>query len=188
MSLTPSTLMSIQQAGQGLHSAHQAVAKCVQTTAQQMVAMVASQPFSPECEQAFAQLRAVSRMAQELAAMEEQLKTIYITAADLVEEDAPLLTALPGRVARPMAHDEGANDMAEDVEVKVASVSPRRSNDEKVMDFLTSVLDRRSWKALPHSVLAEGAGIPLGSVGLALRRAVAAGKLREGAKGFYRLG
>lgn len=61
------------------------------------------------------------------------------------------------------------------------------SNDEKVLTHLRQVLDRRSWKTLTQAAIAQGAGIPLGSVSLALRRVIAAGGIREGQKGSYRL-
>ena len=66
---------------------------------------------------------------------------------------------------------------------------PRRvsANDEKVLAYLKTVLDRRSWKAFTHAAVAQGAGIPLGSVGLAIRRVIALGTVREGQKGSYRL-
>ena len=61
------------------------------------------------------------------------------------------------------------------------------ANDEKVLAHLKQVLDRRSWKTFTHAAVAQGAGIPLGSVGLAIRRVIAAGAVREGQKGSYRL-
>lgn len=66
---------------------------------------------------------------------------------------------------------------------------PRRmsANDEKVLAYFKAVLDRRSWKSYTHAAVAQGAGIPLGSVGLANRRVIAVGTVREGQKGSYRL-
>ncbi|MEO7160746.1 MAG: hypothetical protein ABJA84_09620 [Polaromonas sp.] len=200
MSLSPSTLSVIQQAGQALYTARQAVSRAVQENAQQMVAMVASQPFSPESDRAYAQLRAVARMAQELKAMEEQLEVLYIAAAEMVQPETPVLAALPGHERRSRSRSEDAGEDAEEVVVKTApsgkpkthegkSPKPARqsANDEKVLGYLKTVLDRRSWKTLTQAGIASGAGIPLGSVGLALRKLLAAGSLREGSKGAYRL-
>jgi hypothetical protein len=39
---------------------------------------------------------------------------------------------------------------------------------------------------MPQSAMAQGAGIPLGSVGLALRRLLAGGHVIEGEKGRYK--
>ena len=49
------------------------------------------------------------------------------------------------------------------------------------------VLDRRSWKAYTHAAVAQGAGTPLGSVGMAIPRVIAVGTIRDGQKGNYRL-
>ena len=212
MSLSPSTLSAIQQAGEGLHSARRAVSDAVQATAERMVATVADQPFSPESDRAYAQLRRVARMAHELQAMEDQLRVLYTAAAEMMEPEMPVLVALPGHVARSRPRSVKTDQTAEDAVVKtVASGAsgaskreklgrgekgdrrnlempkPRGSNDDKVLSYLKTVLDRRSWKSLTHAVIAQGSGIPLGSVGLALRRLDAAGRLREGSKGAYRL-
>lgn len=61
------------------------------------------------------------------------------------------------------------------------------ANDEKVLAYLQQVLDRRGCKTFTQTAIAQGAGIPLGSVGLAIRRVIAAGAVREGPKGIYRL-
>lgn len=200
MSLSASTLSAIQQAGQGLHEAHHAVTQAVQATAEQMVATVASQPFSPESDRAYAQLRSVARLAHELQAMEEQMKALYVSAAQMVTPETPVLIALPGHARRSLSRPVETNERAEDAVVKTApspkakpkvaksDKAPRlSSNDEKVLHFLKTALDRRSWKSLTHATIAQGAGIPLGSVGLALRRMALAGRVREGGKGAYRL-
>lgn len=209
MSLSPATLSAIQQAGQTLHAARQAVFGEVQENAQQMVATVANQPFSPESDKAYAQLRTVARLAHELKAMEEQLEVLYASAAEMMAPSTPVLTALPGHVRRSRSLTANASQNTEDAEDadytdaaaprtapssksktrKATSKKPvhASSNDEKVLGYLKTVLDRRSWKSLTQRTIAGGSGIPLGSVGLALRRLAVAGLLREGSKGSYRL-
>lgn len=200
MSLSPLTLSAIQQAGQALHAARQSVSRAVQENAEQMVAMVASQPFSPESDRAYAQLRTVARLTQELKAMEEQLEVLYTSAAEMMQPAPPVLAALPSHSGRSRSRPVDAGEDAEEAVVKTVpsrksktlkgkSQKPPRqsSNDEKVLGYLKTVLDRRSWKTLTQAGIASGSGIPLGSVGLALRKLTAAGKLREGSKGAYRL-
>jgi hypothetical protein len=209
MSLSPPTLSAIQQAGQTLHAARQAVFAEVQENAQQMVATVANQPFSPESDKAYAQLRTVARLAHELKAMEAQLEVLYTSAVEMMAPETPVLTALPGHPRRSRSLSADASHNAEDTEYtdavaprsarsapssnlktrKASSIKPvhTSSNDEKVLGYLKTVLDRRSWKSMTQLTIAGGSGIPLGSVGLALRRLAAAGLLREGSKGFYRL-
>jgi hypothetical protein len=61
-------------------------------------------------------------------------------------------------------------------------------NDQLVLTFLNKSLQRKQWRRLSHSAMAQGAGIPLGSVGLALRRLMAGGHVLEGEKGHYKRG
>lgn len=83
MSLSPSHLAAIQQAGQALHKAAQLTADSVRSQAQTVVAMVASQPFQNDSEQAFAQFRVLAQLSQDLQAMELQLRGLYATAEEL---------------------------------------------------------------------------------------------------------
>lgn len=208
MSIAPNTLLSLQQAGESLHAARQAFAQEVQQNASRVVGIVASEPFSNDADRAYAQLRTIARMAHELQAMEEQLKTLYGSAMELVAPETPVLVALADRPTRSRARANTSSiESAEDVVVKPGlqkkpsknratskvtaepSSQPQRlsANDEKVLAYFKDVLDRRSWKTLTQAAIAQGAGIPLGSVSLAIRRAIAARAVREGQKGSYRL-
>lgn len=208
MSIASTTLLSLQQAGESLYAARQAFAQEVQHNASRVVGIVASEPFSNDADRAYGQLRTIARMAHELQAMEEQLKTLYGSAMELTAPETPVLVALSDRHPSVRAHPNATGtEGAEDVVVKPArqkqppkkraatkvsteSVSrpPRlSSNDEKVLGYLQQVLDRRGWKTFTQATIAQGAGIPLGSVGLAMRRVIAAGAVREGKKGSYRL-
>ena len=64
---------------------------------------------------------------------------------------------------------------------------PSGSNDDKVWNYLNTVLNRRSWNSLTDAVIDQRSVRQLGSVGLALRRITVAGRLREGSKGANRL-
>lgn len=209
MSIAPTTLLSLQQAGENLYAARQAFAKEVQLNASRVVGIVASAPFSNDADRAFAQLRAIARMAHELQAMEEQLKTLYGSATELVVSETPVLAALSDHRSHAPARAKAADvESVEDVAVKpapqkqspktratakvtaepVSPPQPMSANDEKVVVYLKQVLDGLSWKTFTQTAIAQGAGIPKGSVGLAMRRVIAAGIVREGQKGRYRLG
>lgn len=148
-------------------------------------------------------------MAHELQAMEEQLKTLYGSAMELAAAEPPVLVDLSDRSPRARVQPSALGvEEAQDVQIKpvqpkqplrkkaTASVTaeparPRQrlsANDQKVLAYLKQVLDRRSWKPLTQVAIADGAGIPKGSVDLALRRVIDAGMVREGQKGNYRLG
>lgn len=209
MSISPKTLLLLQKAGENLYAARNALAQDVQQHASRVVHMVASEPFGNDADRAYAQLRSIARMAHELQAMEEQLKTLYGSAMELAAAEPPVLVDLSDRspLARVQPSALGVEE-AQDVQIKpvqpkqplrkkaTASVTaeparPRQrlsANDQKVLAYLKQVLDRRSWKPLTQVAIADGAGIPKGSVGLALRRVIDAGMVREGQKGNYRLG
>lgn len=208
MAIAPDTLLSIRQAGESLYAARQAFAQEVQHNARRMVGVVASEPFSSDADRAYAQLRSVARLAHELQALEEQLKALYVSAADLASAEPPALVTLPDQRARSRTtgHVSGV-EVTEDAAVKSrpgpgrnakkagakhaapAMPAPRRmsGNDEKVLAYLTQVLDRRSWKPYTQAVIGQEAGVALGSVGMSLRRLLAAGKIREREKGRFKL-
>lgn len=213
MSVTAATLSAIQQAGQAIDAARQALALTVQDHGQQMMAAVASQPFGVDNDKLFAHWKTVARLAQEVHAMEEQLKTVYQTAATLVAPEVTVLTALPHAASRTgasrrRAQGDGESGQVEDVQIKpgqpARAARPSRSrargratdagaaalsaNDAKVLDFLQAQLDRRSWTALSQGRIADGAGIPRGSIGVAMRRLIQARRVLQGQKGRYRLG
>ena len=95
MSLSKTTLSSIQQAGQALHKATLVVAGAVRAQAEHMVATVASQPFQAEGEQAFANFKMLARLSQDLLSLEEQLKALYATASELASPEMDVVAALP---------------------------------------------------------------------------------------------
>ncbi|CAM3766396.1 hypothetical protein [Polaromonas hydrogenivorans] len=200
MTLSSSTLQSIQQAGLGLYQAHQAVSADVQAGGARAMAQMASQPFSPDNDAAYKKLLSLARMAHELQAMEEQLKALYAQASEAASPDLPVLIALGsdgGRGDGGRAAPRPDKASAEEAVVKPAAArkskavqgkKPRLSpNDEKVMAVLTSLLDRRSARVVTQASLAQATGIPLGSIGRSLRNLVAAGSIKEGPKGAYRL-
>ena len=209
MSISPKTLLLLQKAGENLYAARNALAQDVQQHASRVVHMVASEPFGNDADRAYAQLRSIARMAHELQAMEEELKTLYGSAMELAAAEPPVLVDLSDRSPRARVQPSALGvEEAQDVQIKpvqpkqplrkkaTASVTaeparPRQrlsANDQKVLAYLKQVLDRRSWKPLTQVAIADGAGIPKGSVGLALRRVIDAGMVREGQKGNYRLG
>ena len=195
MTLSPSTLQAIQQAGLGLYQAHHAVSADVQAGGARAMAQMASQPFSPDNDAAYKKLLQLARMAHELQAMEEQLKLLYAQASEATLPELPVLSALSSDCGRAAPRPDKAG--AEEAVVKPAAAKrskaakvkqPRLSpNDEKVMQALQGMLDRKSAKVVTQASLAQATGIPLGSIGRSLRNLVAAGSIKEGPKGAYRL-
>jgi hypothetical protein len=213
--LNRTTLSLLQRAGEALYAAQRAVAQEVQSQAEGVVHAVASTPFSPDADRAYAQLRTVARLSQELQAMDEQLRALYGSAAAMQAPETQVLAALAlnapaARKARAgadssaprAAHVAQGNALAQDAEVKHPraapgpagrarrlSSAPRLSgNDSKVLGYLQRTLKSEGWTEMTHAAMARGAGIPLGSIGVAVKRLLKAGVLVEGARGHYRLG
>ena len=195
MSLSQSHLAAIQQAGQALHHATQVIADSVRVQAQNIVALVASQPFQTDSEQALGQFRMLAQLNQDLQAMEVQLRGLYATAEELA---SPVMDVI-GDQQRLTAH-ANTNAAVEDAVIKPARTSqkpsPARkstrkpaqsSNATKVLGFLQSTLKPNVWTALTGSAIARGAKIPLGSVGVALSKVIASGAVTKGTRGLYRL-
>ena len=198
MSLSPLTLKLMQQAGQGLFGAQQAVSADVQLLGARVVALTASQPFDPDNDSAYKQLRSLARMAHELQAMEQQLKALYAQASEALQPQLAVLTALPHHSGHGAQRPDRAS--AQEAVIKPAPARAAKKatknnvrrparlspNDVKVMAHLQGVLERQSFRPLTHASIAHAARMPVGSVGIALRRLAAAGLIAE-RKGSYRL-
>ena len=208
MSLSNTTLSAIQQAGHGLHQATLVVSAALREQAEHMVAAVASQPYQAEGEQAIANFKLLARLSHDLQALEEQLRTLYATASELASPEMDVVVALPRAAGRSRATSGGSEQVAEDAVIKPASArrtkgpaaAPARTwrgkggkplvltgNDHKVLDYLKSVLNRDAWTAVTGATVAHGAAMPLGSVGISLKRVVQAGAVKKRGKGSYQL-
>lgn len=201
MSLSKSTLSAIQNAGLGLHKATVVVSAAVREQAEHMVATVASQPFQAEGEQAFANFKMLARLSQDLLGIEEQLRQLYNTAAELASPEMDVVATLP----RPSAGALG-NSKAEDAVIKPAAArrskpSPKKAapsskaaksvtltaNDVKVLDFMKTVIKVGDWTTLTGAAVSKGADMPLGSVGISMKKVVASGAVKKKGRGSYQL-
>jgi hypothetical protein len=193
MSLSQRNLSSIQKAGQAVHGASEAIAATVMEQAQSMVARVASQPFDSESEQAIARFKQLSGLSQGLIAVEAKLQELYALAGDLANpaSDVILLPTAPKRKS-------AASAAAVDVEAKPAKASKKvkrsgrapaalTANDAKLLAFLQKKLNADTAIALTGSQISAGAKLPLGSVGVSLKKIVASGAVKSPARGTYQL-
>lgn len=208
MSLSKTTLSAIQQAGQALHQATVVVSGAVREQAEHLVTTVASQPFQAEGEQAFSNFKMLARLSQDLLTLEEQLRGLYATASELARPEMDVVATLPLGNAKLRA--SGGAQGAEDAVVKSlkARSAPKRAkagksakpkaakkassgalsgNDNKVLDFLKSVLNNSTWTTITGQAVAQGSGLPLGSVGISLKRVVASGAVLKNGRSDYKL-
>lgn len=209
MSLNPRILQSIQQAGQSIHGCRELLKAEVTRHTEQLVSVMASQPLGPNADSAFGQLKQVARIHQEMQALEEQLRGIYQSAAQIKGEEVQVIEALPHRRA-PVAR---ATVPAEDAQVitpatvhkprkptavkkakPAAEAKPRQrrggrvsTNDDKVLTALRRLLKVFKNATLSQSQIATEAGIPGGSIAASIRRLQDVGAVQQMARGQYRL-
>jgi hypothetical protein len=195
MSLSQKNLSSIQKAGQAAHDAAEAILVTVRAQAESMVASMASQPFSAESEQAIVRFKTLSRLSQGLVAMEAQLQELYAVASDLANPASDVI------VVKQLKQRKNANALAVDVVEKPAKAikaakakkggrkaATLTANDSTLLQYLQGVLKAGEWTAQTGSIMAAGSGLPLGSVGLSLKKILASGAVKAGERGMYQLG
>lgn len=197
MSLSPKNLSSIQKAGQAVHDSSVVIAAVLRTQAESMVTSLTTAPFSVESEQLISRFKALSKLSQGLGTIESQLQELYALASDLANpaSDVIMLTAITKRKA-------ATNDAAVDVilkPAKTAKVSKKTkkggpksvsltANDSKLLAYLQGALKSGDAKPIAGGVLASGSGLPLGSVGVSLKKIIAIGAVNQVGRGTYQLG
>lgn len=219
MSSTHPTLAYVQQAGQAVSTAREQLNLQLQRQVEKLATVVAAQPFGPDADRAYAQLRAVARMTQELQSIEDQLVQVYRAAAQFEEaQDIQVLVALPRHGAKTASTTIGsATEGAVDTQEiqphrrtsKARTVKPSRApskatatateptsvrrptpgatNEDRLLAGLKQRLNKRSWTPMTQAQMAQTTGLPQGSVGAALNRVIASGRVIIGARGQYRL-
>jgi hypothetical protein len=195
MSLSQKNLSSIQKAGQAAHDAAEAILVTVRTQAESMVASMASHPFSAESEQAIVRFKTLSRLSQGLVAIEAQLQELYSVASDLANPASDVI------VVKQIKQRKNSNALAVDVVEKPAKAikaakakkggrkpATLTANDSTLLQYLQGVLKAGEWTAQTGAIMAAGAGLPLGSVGVSLKKILASGAVKAGERGMYQLG
>jgi hypothetical protein len=198
MSISQKNLSSIQKAGQAAHDAAEAILVTMRAQAESMVASMASQPFSAESEQAIVRFKTLSRLSQGLVAIEAQLQELYAVASDLANPASDVV------VVKQIRQRKNSNALAVDVvekpakAIKAAKAAKAKkggrkaatltANDSALLQYLQGVLKAGEWTAQTGSIMAAGSGLPLGSVGLSLKKILASGAVKAGERGLYQLG
>ena len=164
MLITKRTVAFIQTAGQAIDSASAALSETVRSQAEEMLTRVAASPFGPASTRELEQFRLAARLGQELIAMEQQLRRIHATASELADAKT----------------DAKAG-------AKAALAKAQSDNDGKLQAYLETVLKKGEWTRLHGRAVAQGSGLPTGSVGASMRRLLASGAVHKGTRGMYKL-
>jgi hypothetical protein len=70
---------------------------------------------------------------------------------------------------------------------KAATAVALTANDSKVLDYLKTVLKPGEWADLTGASVAKGAAMPLGSIGISMKKVVAFGAVKKRGRGSYML-
>jgi len=166
--------------------------------------------FGAESEQAFTQFRTLARLSQDLIAVEQQLQGLFATATELARPESDVVIVLPSRrstaalteavqdvVAKPAKVTKVAKvkaKAAKAVEKKTKKQSKKAekpaaltANDTKLLEFLRTTLKADDWTTMTGAAMSQGSGLPLGSVGVSLKKILALGSVKKGGRGSYQL-
>lgn len=187
MSIDSSTLTTVRKAGEAVYAAHHALTQLTQGQADRVVQAISANPFGLENDELLGSWKAMTRLAQELQTMEQQLRFIYETAAHLGTDDGHARAAAPRKsaVAR-RAKTRPAAKRAKRVRTEGAA-GEVKGNNAKVLNFLGTVLGREEFTPITQARIAEGANVPKGSISLALSQLGERGLIVGGPDGGWRL-
>jgi hypothetical protein len=108
MSLSSSTLQTIQKAGAAAFTADEKLKQAAKHYADRVQTAMASNPYNLGNDALIENWKTVSRLSQTMAGIEAEIRKVFEVAADLINEDQPIvvstpLLAAPKRVAKKAA-------------------------------------------------------------------------------------
>lgn len=215
MSIASQTLSKLQLAGSAVHDAVEALQRELEAHSQALMVQVATQPFGQEADGAYQQLRQVARLVHELNSLEQQIRSIYLDAAQKVQAEVPVLPALPSSKARKVIKGgsgmpvedqiEDATEVlttlsekskpcgtrqrssAEATKIKhKAAKAPKLKNTDRLHQTLKKLLGKNA-RAVGHAELASSSGLPRGSIGASIKKLIETQRLIEDAEGRFKL-
>ena len=214
MSLSSSTLASIQKAGAAVFAADEKVKNAVKEYAQRVNAAIATNPYNLGNDTLFENWKVLARLSQTIAGMEDELKKVYRVASELTEDDQPSVREIPvlAAPARAVEHSVARqNDLApSDVVVKrkkkaaksktvAVKASPVKrpvtsavkpvitGNSAKLLPYLERVLNSNEFTVLSQTAAGHETGIPNGSMTAATKKLIESGRVIPGPTGTYKL-
>ncbi len=160
MSLTPTHLSALQQAGAAAFTADAELKNAVQAYAVRVTSAMQANPFGLGNDALFENWKRVARLSQTLAGIEEELKKVYFMAEELMSEDTPAvqpMAALSAPVA-PTPAPVGVEDQLAPTDVRIKSA---RKTARKVAPFVTkSVKAVKPAKPAPTKAPLAVAAVP----------------------------
>lgn len=123
MSLTPTHLSALQQAGAAVFTADAELKNAMQAYAERVTAAMQANPFGLGNDALFENWKRVARLSQTVAGIEEELKKVYFMAEELMGEDTPAVQSVP-TLAAPVAEAPApapAEDQLAPTDVRIKS-------------------------------------------------------------------
>ena len=201
MPISTQALEAIQVAGAAVFAADAQLKAVAQAYGDRVTTAMQGNPFDLVNDSLFEDWKAVARLSQALARVENELKQVYELAHSLNNDGKPMglagLPALAGPSAGPGAGATDRPDLiraidATDVRVKKPlrqrqKVPVLSGNAAKLLTRLRQVLKAQDFVKLNRSKLALEAGLPQGSVNAAISKLLKDGHLLQSATGALKL-
>lgn len=206
MSIHPKTLSNLQKAGQQVFTACESFKTDLQAIAAALVDKVAAEPSSQDSDSAYQRLKLISALTKELHEVDMTLRGIYGRASSLLDAEVKPALALPrpkGRqkadvqdvAVRALPASSGPVRRSRNVTAGSAKtpVKPKVPGQKRIPNstllyaYLSKACEGVDGISLKHTDLAEGSGIPLGSVGAAVKALIDKGLILEVAASTYAL-
>ena len=206
MSIHPDTLANLQRAGQQVFDASEAFKSDLQAIASALVQQVAAEPANQDSDSAYQRLKLISALTKELQEVDQALRGIYTRASSLMSTEVTPPLALTGPKSKLEADIQDATVKAlsgpkpkaarrlkkptAPRPTRPSSTAPgqkRVPNSQRLFDYLSTAIGALDGISLKHADLAEGSGLPIGSVGAALKALLDKGAILEVAASTYAL-
>jgi hypothetical protein len=140
----------------------------------------ASELASPEMDVVAALPHAFMRSRTAVAPADEEAEDAVVKPASLRRANGPTKRNAP-TVAKAAKATKASK------EAKPPQALALTANDRKLLAFLQSVLTAKQSIALTSVQIAKGSGLPLGSVGVSLKKVMASGAVKKSGRSSYQL-
>lgn len=193
MAIASQTLSQLQAAGSAVNAAGLALQQELQAHSQALMEQMALQPFGPEVDGAYQQMRQVARLVHEMNSLEQQLKAIFLDAAQKVQAEVPVLPALPSvtrrrrvqqssvasspelvedaRVINKVSGKKRARKQAATGDATAVANQSKLANSERLLKAIKKILGKQA-KTVGHAEMAQVSGLPRGSIGASIKKLV----------------
>ncbi len=121
MSINPTTLSAIQQAGAAIYAARELLAHSVTEHAQRVMGAIKHDPTHRDNEQFLEDWKALTQLAREVETAEQQFRTIYFAAERMVMQEVQVLPALTNQASSPKVEPATNTAQIQDVVAKPVS-------------------------------------------------------------------